>query len=193
MFGIEYLKAPPTTYILHYKAGKVKREGAGLSFLAVPAARGAGRDRARPGGQGEAALDHARGGAARRRPDPARRGVAPPVDLARPLACVYGMRMATLPSRKRRAADARAPASRPARTAPPRMRKAPTNLSLPMDLVRRAKALGLNLSRVVERALAAAIREAEQGRWLSENEQAIEQYNAFVERHGAFSDDFRAF
>lgn len=101
--------------------------------------------------------------------------------------------MATLPTRKRRASVARDRASRPARTAPPRTRKAPTNLSLPVALVHRAKTLGLNLSRVVERALAVAIREAEQGRWLSENEQAIEQYNAYVERHGAFSDDFRAF
>jgi SPFH domain / Band 7 family len=33
MFGIEYLKAAPTTYVLHFKAGKVKREGAGLSFF----------------------------------------------------------------------------------------------------------------------------------------------------------------
>ncbi len=33
MFGIAYLKTPPTTYVLHYKAGKVKREGKGLSFL----------------------------------------------------------------------------------------------------------------------------------------------------------------
>lgn len=33
MFGIEYLKAPPTTYVLHYKSGKVKREGTGLAFL----------------------------------------------------------------------------------------------------------------------------------------------------------------
>lgn len=62
-----------------------------------------------------------------------------------------------------------------------------------MDLVRRAKAAGLNLSQVVERALVAAIREAEQGRWRSENAQAIEDYNVFVERHGAFSDDFRLF
>jgi antitoxin CcdA len=103
------------------------------------------------------------------------------------------MRMATLPTRKRRASTARARAAQPARSAPPRTRKAPTNLSLPVVLVHRAKALGLNLSQVVERALAAAIREAEQRRWLSENEQAIEQYNAFVERHGAFSDDFRTF
>jgi hypothetical protein len=33
MFGIEYLKAAPTTYVLHFKAGAVKREGAGLSFF----------------------------------------------------------------------------------------------------------------------------------------------------------------
>lgn len=33
MLGIGYLKTPPTTYVLHYKAGRVKREGLGLSFL----------------------------------------------------------------------------------------------------------------------------------------------------------------
>jgi len=33
MFGIEFLKAAPTTYVLHFKSGKVKREGAGLSFF----------------------------------------------------------------------------------------------------------------------------------------------------------------
>jgi regulator of protease activity HflC (stomatin/prohibitin superfamily) len=33
MFGFGYLKAPPTTYVLHYKAGRLRREGTGLSFL----------------------------------------------------------------------------------------------------------------------------------------------------------------
>jgi hypothetical protein len=33
MFGIRYLKVAPTTYVLHYKAGQVQREGAGLSFF----------------------------------------------------------------------------------------------------------------------------------------------------------------
>lgn len=33
MLGFGYLKAPPTTYVLHYKAGILKREGTGLSFL----------------------------------------------------------------------------------------------------------------------------------------------------------------
>ncbi len=32
MFGISYLKMTPTTYVLHFKAGKVKRAGPGLSF-----------------------------------------------------------------------------------------------------------------------------------------------------------------
>jgi antitoxin CcdA len=85
------------------------------------------------------------------------------------------------------------PAAAPPTAAPPTAPKTPTNHSLPPDLVRRAKDLGLNLSQVVEHALAAAIRKAEQERWLAENERAIEQYNAFVERHGAFSDDLRAF
>ncbi len=33
MLGFGYLKAPPTTYVLYYKAGILKREGPGLSFL----------------------------------------------------------------------------------------------------------------------------------------------------------------
>ncbi len=33
MFGIRFVKAAPTTYVLHYKHGKIKREGAGLSFF----------------------------------------------------------------------------------------------------------------------------------------------------------------
>jgi post-segregation antitoxin (ccd killing protein) len=40
---------------------------------------------------------------------------------------------------------------------------------------------------------AASICDEAQARWRSENEQAIEQYNAFVERHGVFGDDLRLF
>lgn len=93
------------------------------------------------------------------------------------------MRMVSHGTAKRRAKNA------PAR----RSRKAPTNLSLRVDLVQRAKALGLNLSDVVERALANAIREAEQARWLADNEAAIDYYNAFVEKHGLFGEEFRQF
>jgi len=30
---LSFMKVPPTTYVLHYKHGKIKREGAGLSFI----------------------------------------------------------------------------------------------------------------------------------------------------------------
>lgn len=33
MLGVRFLKAPPTTYVIQYKGGKVVREGGGLSFL----------------------------------------------------------------------------------------------------------------------------------------------------------------
>ena len=33
MFGIQYIKATPTQYILHYRGGKLRRAGAGLAFF----------------------------------------------------------------------------------------------------------------------------------------------------------------
>ena len=33
MLGIRYMKAAPTTYVLHYRNGRVCKEGAGLSFF----------------------------------------------------------------------------------------------------------------------------------------------------------------
>lgn len=33
MFGFKYLKSSPTTYVLHYRNGRVVRQGAGLSFF----------------------------------------------------------------------------------------------------------------------------------------------------------------
>ena len=33
MFGISYIKVAPTTHVIHFKSGKVVREGTGLSFF----------------------------------------------------------------------------------------------------------------------------------------------------------------
>lgn len=71
--------------------------------------------------------------------------------------------------------------------------KTPTNLSLRSDLVQRAKALDLNLSRVVEAALEDALREKEREIWLAENRGAIHSYNARVAKRGAFGDGWRRF
>ena len=81
----------------------------------------------------------------------------------------------------------------PVRAPQRRARKAATNLSLRIDLVQRAKALGLNLSELVEVAIERAVVAAEQARWLADNEAAIDYYNAFDENHGVFGEEFRQF
>lgn len=75
----------------------------------------------------------------------------------------------------------------------PAARKVATNLSLRADVIREAKALGLKLSEVCERALIEAVHEARRQRWLADNRDAIASYNAAVERDGLFSDDWRRF
>jgi antitoxin CcdA len=73
------------------------------------------------------------------------------------------------------------------------VKKVPTNLSVRADLVARAKELGLNLSKLVEGAIEEAIRAAEREKWLAENREAIDDYNAQVAKRGLFSDDWRRF
>lgn len=74
----------------------------------------------------------------------------------------------------------------PIRTSPSRAKKA-VNLSVDAELLREARANGLNLSSLLERALAG---EAAR-RWLAENREAIEAYNAEVREHGVWSDGLR--
>ena len=73
------------------------------------------------------------------------------------------------------------------------VRKVPTNLSIQADIVREAKALGLNLSEVFETAVVGAVRRKRQDAWLEANREAIESYNARVTRDGVFSDGWRKF
>ena len=72
-------------------------------------------------------------------------------------------------------------------------RKVATNVSIRADIVKEAKALGLNLSAVCEAAVTEAVRRSNQEAWLEENRAAIESYNARVEREGVFSDRWRKF
>ncbi len=71
--------------------------------------------------------------------------------------------------------------------------KKPTNVSINEDLVRIAKAYGVNLSRVAEQALAEAVREKARRNWLAENAKAIDEYNRQVDARGVFSDGLRRF
>lgn len=69
----------------------------------------------------------------------------------------------------------------------------PTNLSINSDLLRRARELGVNLSRELEHRLEEILAEEHRQRWLVENEDAIAAYNEHVERNGVFSDGLRRF
>ncbi len=67
------------------------------------------------------------------------------------------------------------------------------NLTVNSALVQEAKALEINLSREFEAHLAALVRQRKQEKWLAENQDALNAYNAHIERDGVFSDGMRSF
>ncbi len=75
----------------------------------------------------------------------------------------------------------------------PQAPKKPTNVSINSDLLQMAKALKINLSATLERALTEQLRDEQRAAWLRENAEAIQAYNQFVETNGTFSDSIRKF
>ena len=71
--------------------------------------------------------------------------------------------------------------------------KKSANLSINGDLLRQAKALGINLSRFTEERLAEEVRRRRWEAWRRENRAAIEAYNRHIERDGTFGDEYRRF
>lgn len=69
--------------------------------------------------------------------------------------------------------------------------KRATNVSINQGLLEDARALEINLSATLERALEQEIRARKRERWLEENRDAIAGYNAWVAEHGVFSPMFR--
>ena len=71
--------------------------------------------------------------------------------------------------------------------------KKAANLSINSDLLRKTRALKINLSATLEHALKEELAKSESARWADKNRAAIERYNGFIGEHGCFSDEFRAF
>lgn len=71
--------------------------------------------------------------------------------------------------------------------------KRPTNLTIDAELLDEAKALGINLSSVLEQGLRERVAQARRERWLEENADAIAEHNERVEARGVFSDRLRRF
>lgn len=75
----------------------------------------------------------------------------------------------------------------------PTPQKKSTNLSISSDLLRRARAHKINLSRTLEERLTEILREEERKAWRLENADAINDYNDRIEKNGVFSDGLRSF
>lgn len=69
----------------------------------------------------------------------------------------------------------------------------PANLSVNSDLLRQAKALDVNLSQVLEKALVEVVAHRRREEWLRKNREAIDAYNEHVARDGLFGDSLRSF
>ena len=68
-----------------------------------------------------------------------------------------------------------------------------TNLSVNSDLLTKSRALNINLSATLEKALKEELAKRRASQWAEENRAAIKSYNQFVEQHGCFGDEFREF
>jgi antitoxin CcdA len=71
--------------------------------------------------------------------------------------------------------------------------KRPANLSLNSKVLDLAKELGINLSQTVDALLEEEVRRRLRERWIERNQDAIEQYNARIEKEGTFSRQWRTF
>jgi antitoxin CcdA len=72
-----------------------------------------------------------------------------------------------------------------------RSRKKAVNVSINADLAAEAKAAGLNVSGVLEKALHAELQALREQQWREENREAIEESNRYFEEHGSPLDKYR--
>jgi len=71
--------------------------------------------------------------------------------------------------------------------------KKPTNLTINSDLLAQAKLMKINISSTLELALSEAVKQKKREDWISENAEAITNYNNKISEFGMFSDELRAF
>jgi len=62
--------------------------------------------------------------------------------------------------------------------------KRKVNMTANEDLVKRAKAAGINISKELEHALENALARHEREKWIRENKEALEETNDYVKRYG---------
>jgi antitoxin CcdA len=80
-----------------------------------------------------------------------------------------------------------------ARSAGERVPRQAANLTVRKDLLDAAREAGVNLSAVLEEALAAKVAQLKREQWVRENSASIAAYNDFLQEHGSFGDGVRSF
>ena len=68
-----------------------------------------------------------------------------------------------------------------------------TNITLSVDLLLQARAIGLNVSQACEQGLKAEIARTRGAQWLEENREALVASNDYVERNGLPLSEFQQF
>jgi antitoxin CcdA len=99
------------------------------------------------------------------------------------------MRMARHVSDPRRAFRGAEAARHDGHIGPEQGPKKPVNVSVDADVLKVAKEMGINLSRVLEDALRAATEEERIRRWQEENKPFTDSYNAYIERNGVAGEE----
>jgi antitoxin CcdA len=65
------------------------------------------------------------------------------------------------------------------------------NVLVNADLIQGVKDARINISKLVTEAMEKAYREHMARQWLEDNHEALQELNAFYEKHGAFADHMR--
>jgi antitoxin CcdA len=73
------------------------------------------------------------------------------------------------------------------------MKKRATNLTIDPVLLDEARALNINLSATFEASLRDAVRKQKAAKWLEENREALQGYNAWIEQNGLPLEKYRQF
>jgi antitoxin CcdA len=69
----------------------------------------------------------------------------------------------------------------------------PTNLSLDVDLVAQARALGINLSQAAEDGIGKMLKAEQERQWREENKAAIDASNTYIAQSGLPLEKLRLF
>ena len=78
-------------------------------------------------------------------------------------------------------------------SAPQHVSKKHTTVTVDGEVLKAAKAAGINLSATLEQALAVAIAYKRRREWHRENAEAVDDYNMQIRRRGAFGPDLRRY